>query len=143
MKKINEIVSLIIKIAIPILLFTATLCAFLPLMSAYCGGDGESFTPVLRVINLAEFSAWGTVTVLSPIILAAIYYAELDRNAKTLSLIGIYMFSSVAYVEAVKRAHEWLDQVCTGFVEKYPAMILYPLVIFCVSVLIYADVRRK
>ena len=143
MKTLQKIITYTIKIAIPLLLLTAVVCTFLPIMSAYCGGDGESFTLVLRVINLAEFSAWGTVVVLSPLAFAAICYAKLDRKTKTLSLIGMYMFSSVAYVEAVKRAHEWLDEVSTGFVVKYPVMVIYPLVIFCVSVLMYADIRRK
>ena len=139
---LRRVTACAIKIAVPLMLLAAAVFAFLPLMSAYCGG-GESFTLVVRAINLREFSAWGTAALMFPLAAAAVHYAKLDGKTKVLATVGTFTLNSVAYAEAVRQAYEWLGQRADGMIWTHRTSMLYPIALAVLYAAMYFGARMK
>lgn len=64
------------------------LCA-LPLASAYSGGS-ESYTIVIHGYNLIEFSAWGVIPLLAPLIVPVLLFGHQSKPTQELSLATLF-----------------------------------------------------
>ena len=80
--------KLLRKITLLAAVVNTVLCT-LPVMSAHLNG-GESGTLVVRGYNLMEFSAWGCIPMIAPLLMAALLlcWSELVREAGLLSLFA-------------------------------------------------------
>ncbi len=110
------------------------LCA-LPIMSANSGGI-ESCTLIIRGYNLIEFSAWGIISVLSPIVVFAIVLGHQTTSGKETKLLLLGMASMVSYAHSVTAGREWLVSVGGSLIDYQVGMLLYPiglLVLFAIA----------
>ena len=101
------------------------LCA-LPLISAYCGG-GESCTLVIRGYNLMEFSGWGAVPMLAPLLVPAILFGNQPKAAREAELVLLFLADVVCYAHSLSAARIWLETVGDSAISVHPGMILCPL----------------
>ena len=120
----------------------ASLAAFalciLPLMSVRTGGP-ESGVLVVRGYNLMEFSAWGCVPVLAPLLLPFILYGGQPDAMRRGELLMLAVGNAVCYVHGFNAARAWLS------VDYHFGMVLYPLAfwgVLALARLLDAAVKR-
>lgn len=104
-------------------LITATFCLF-PVISAYSGGEG-SCTLIVRGYNLMEFSAFGIIPILAPLMIPVILYGNQSKGAKERGLILLSLGNMFCYTHSFNAAKAWLENVGDSPISYYPAIAIY------------------
>ena len=109
----------------------------LPLYDTYIGGTAVSAQITIRGLNLAEFSPWGGIIVLSPLLSAGAMYSKLTNNAKTLLLFAIGLLNAGCLCPANQAAKYWIYTQATGAVTDMPYLVLYASSLLVSLILFY------
>ena len=113
------------------LLATATL--FGPVYSTYLA-DGEAGNVIVKGYNLVEFSSWGSVVLLVPLLLIGLMLGKLHPAVNTIGVLGLLLLNGVALSESVTAAHTWIAGVATGLVETHGHHWMYVLLLLVSAV---------
>lgn len=113
------------------LLALATL--FGPIYSTHIVGV-ESCNMVVKGYNLVEFSPWGSVVLLAPLVLIGLMLGKLKPTVKTVGALGLVLLDGVALSGAVAAAHTWISGVATGFVEPQSHHLIYAFFLLVATV---------
>lgn len=112
------------------LMVAAAIIAFalcvLPLTSVYSGGS-ESYTIVIHGYNLIEFSAWGMIPLLAPLIIPVLLFGHQQKAVQELFLMVLFMGSMVCYIQSLNAANEWLGVASDSLHTLHPGVLLMPL----------------
>ena len=128
-KKITKIIGIIfavlaaVSLAFPIYETTFT--------------DGESMTLLLRGYDLYEFSAWGVVTILIPLLIVGIMLAKFDDRIKSALIMGTFIFGNVSVHSAKNAMREWIYGEATDMVYPFTGLFFYVVFLFCSSAFCY------
>ena len=98
----------------------------MPIMSVSCL-DGEACELVVHGYNLMEFSAWGTIPVLTAVFVLAILFSCQSKAAKQAELLLLLVANCVCYVTSIMAARVWLEGVSSSFISTHFGMITFPL----------------
>ena len=122
----------------------ASAMCVLPLMSVYSGGT-ESCTLIVRGFNLMEFSAWGVIPLIAPLVITIIVLGRQTRIVKETEILILFMVNTVSYVHSFNAAKAWLYDVGDSFVTCYPWAMLLPLgfVLICVVTKVMDDISQS
>ena len=115
-------INKILKIAGIILSVLTLYSLALPIYSTYISCD-----IVVRGYNLVEFSPWGGVVVLAPLVLLGLTLSKLRNTTKTVGLIGLLVLNGVALCGSTYVAHTWMCDIATGYVEPHMSHLIYAL----------------
>ena len=110
---------------ITLVVLSIALC-FFPVLSAEIT-TGEAYTSVIRGYNLLEFSAFGIVFLIAPMLVPTILYGCQSRAAKELELIALLLGSNVCYAHSIHNAWRWLNEIGAALIEVKMSMLLYPI----------------
>lgn len=99
--------------------------AALPIMSVEIVG-GESYTAIVRGYNLMEFSPWGVIPLMTPLLIFLIVFGKQSRAVKEAELLLLLVISMICYVHSFQLATEWLRSVGTSMIARDVGMALYP-----------------
>ena len=99
---------------------------FGPIYSTYIV-DVESCNMIVKGYNLVEFSPWGSVVLLAPLVLVALMLSKLKPAVKTVGTLVLFMLTGVALSGSVASAHTWICGIATGFVEPQSHHLIYAL----------------
>lgn len=105
-----------------------------PIMSTYSGGE-ESGTLIVRGFNLMEFSAFGIIPILAPLLIPVILYGNQGKAAKERSLILLSLGNMLSFVQSFNAAKAWLKNVGDSPISYYPAIVVYHLCFILVLIL--------
>lgn len=106
--------------------------------------DGETgYDLILRGFNLAEFSVWGGLFLIIPIILCAIAYCNIKNSHKSIALMGICIFGVIALYCAGAPAQEWVKTAASGYVPYRPYHIIAFAGMLASMVCTFADCNRN
>lgn len=108
-------------------------CA-LPIMSVFSGGL-ETCTIFARGYNFIEFSPWGVLAVLSPIIASMIAVIYQSRFVKVIEYIALMLGSIIGYSISFCETHKWLKSIGDASVELHSGAVLMPLTLFMMILL--------
>lgn len=92
--------------------------------------DGEACDLVVNGYNLVEFSPWGGIVLLAPLLLLGLMLSKLRNTTKTIGLIVLFALNGVALCASTSAAYKWMCDVSTGFVEPYMYHVIYALLLF-------------
>lgn len=123
----------------------ATLTAlslFLPIYKATFT-DGESMTLLLRGYELYEFSAWGVVTMLAPLILIATMFTKFSKKTKCAMVVCAFVLGNISVHIANTSMRDWLYSNATGMVFPYDGLIFYSVFLLCALVFCFVDCIKK
>lgn len=104
---------------------SVSLC-FFPILSAKIT-EGEAYTCVIRGYNLLEFSAFGIVVLIAPVLVPIILYRCQSKAAKELELMVLLLGNSICYTHSGHNVWRWLNEIGVTFIEVKAAMVLYPI----------------
>ena len=77
--------------------------AALPIMSVEIVG-GESYTAIVRGYNLMEFSPWGVIPLMTPLLIFLIVFGKQSRAVKEAELLLLLVISMICYVHSFQLA---------------------------------------
>lgn len=124
--------------AFKILIIAASIAAsatcMFPIMSAYSGGT-ESCTLIIRGFNIMEFSAWGVIPMIAPLLIPVILLGHQSKAAQELELILLVVGNAVIYVHGVNAAIVWLTEVGNSMITYYLGMMIFPFALVVVLML--------
>ena len=121
------------RVIVMTLTVLSLLACFLPVISVYSGGL-ESYTIYVRGYNLIEFSALGSITLLSPIAVLLLTFGHQRKATKELALIALMFSHVISYIHSFHIAHRWLESVGDSHVSFHFGMLLIPI-IFIITVI--------
>lgn len=98
----------------------------LPMYETKIGGM-ESGNLIVRGYNLAEFSVWGCLILVLPILLLGIACCNIGNRWKNLMLMCFYMLNIVSLYFANTFAYEWVHSIAGGYVQFNLYMPVYAL----------------
>ena len=122
------------KTIMKLLCAAAFVLAVLPLTSVEAG-NGETCTLIIHGYNLMEFSPWGVVPLMAPILVLLILFGKQSKSAKEAELLLLLVASVVCYVHSFQLSTEWLRSVGTSIVTRYLTIGVHPMSIIGVIML--------
>lgn len=96
--------------------------------------DGEACDLMVKGYNLVEFSPWGGIVLLTPLVLLGLMLSKLKNATKTVGLIILFVLNGVALCASTSAAYKWMCDVSTGFVEPHMYHVIYALLLFVAMV---------
>lgn len=108
----------------------------LPIYSTHIT-NGVACNLVIRGYNLVEFSSWGGIVVLAPLVLLGLMLSGLNNNIKTIGLLGLFILDGVALCCSTSAAYKWICEVSTTFVELHMNHLVYALLYFIAMICFY------
>ncbi|MBR2043542.1 MAG: hypothetical protein IJ946_04310 [Clostridia bacterium] len=109
---------------------------FLPIYSTNIT-DGEACNLIVKGYNLVEFSPWGGVMLLTPLVLLGLMLSKIKSSVKTIGLLGLLLLDSVALCGATSAAYSWITNIATGFVKPHMGHLIYALLLFLATVCLW------
>ena len=103
---------------------------------------GEAGRLVVRGYNLVEFSPWGGVAVVAPLVLLGLALSKLSRPVKTMGLLGLCVLTGFALCGAVAAAQTWVRSTADGFVEPHMSHLFYAALFFFATLCFYVENNR-
>lgn len=113
--------------AVAMLAILSFLLCLVPVVSVYLGGT-ESGTFVIRGFNLMEFSAWGVVPVIAPLLIPVILLGHQSKAAQEIELMALLVGNTVAYVHGFNAARAWIDEIDGRITIYHPCVIVLQIV---------------
>lgn len=92
---------------------------------------------LVRNANLCEFSAFGVVPLIMPILLAAVHFSHMHKSTKELLYTLMLALTSVCHAHAVRASYNWLIEVCDGRVEYHYGLYVLPMILFGIFLACY------
>lgn len=114
------------RVTVTILSVLWLLSCLLPIISVDSGGL-ESCTLYVRGYNLLEFSALGSITLLSPIAVLLIIAGYQHKSTKELVLIVLMFSNIISYIHSFHIAHRWFESVGDSNVAYHSGMLIIPI----------------
>jgi uncharacterized membrane protein len=100
--------------------------------------DGEACGLVVKGYNLVEFSPWGGIVLLAPLVLLGLMLSKLKNTTKTVGLIILFALNGVALCASTSAAYKWMYDVSTEFVEPHMYHVIYAFLLFVAMVCFFA-----
>ena len=92
----------------------------------------------LRGFSLAEFSAWGAIIPVIPVILIEIMLCKLRDSTKTICIVILQLLAAVSLYCSHVSAYDWICKYERGYIRPHANDIIYAamLILSCISFLI-------
>ena len=129
--------------------FTATLFSMitalsliLPIFSTYITG-AEAWNMVVRGYNLIEFSPWGSVVFVAPLILVGLIFSDLKNKVKTVGMLALALVDSFALNASVIATYKWVSEQATGAIELQFGLLIYVIFMLLAEVSFFLSIKCR
>ena len=92
---------------------------------------------LVRNVNLCEFSALGVIPLITPILLAAVFFSHMRKSTKELLYTLMLAVTSVCHAQAVRASYNWLIEVCDGRISYHYGLYVLPMILFGIFLACY------
>ncbi|MBR4880925.1 MAG: hypothetical protein IKU19_03265 [Clostridia bacterium] len=93
---------------------------------------------VIRNTNLSEFDALGTIPVIMPVLLLAIFLSRMSGAAKDLVYIVSFAFTAISHARSAAASYRWLSEGSGGIINFHFGLHILPLMLLAAFVLCFA-----
>ena len=104
---------------------------------------GESYNMILNVFSLAEFSPRGGTTIILPLLILGVMYADLSDKTKSLFILTMLPFSMLCLYSANLDMRNWIYSQSTGFVSHHNGLMYYGSIIFTSLITFYISTFKS
>lgn len=101
--------------------------------------DGEAWNMVVRGYNMIEFSPFGGVVVLTPVLLIGLMLSKLNNNLKTVGILTLLLFDGFATSSAYSATYKWVFEQATGNIKSRQNQIIYFSLLVLAMICFYVD----
>ena len=121
-----------------VLALFSLVCLSFPIFSTNIT-DGESWHMVVRGYNMVEFSPWGSIVLILPLLIIGLMISKLKDSIKTIGILGLLMLDCFALSNAYSSTYKWVLQEATGYVQLHMNQLFYILALFLSCVCLYIE----
>lgn len=122
-----------IKRTITVLSVISFVLLLLPVFNV--DADGTEY--VVRGINLTEFSVWGSIVLMIPLIILALLYSNMSVTQKTIGIMAIQCVHLIGVHSSFYETKEWVEQISSHYVSPEPYLFSYTSLITLTLILFY------
>ena len=115
--------------------------AFLAYSTHVTGDNGWKIN--LTGYSFAEFSPWGCLVILIPIINIGVMFNKLNLKTKLLLNMGLCLLGTVSLYNANVATRNWICDQATGYVRAYGCSIVYGVLLLCSCLCFYFYCNQK
>lgn len=105
--------------------------------------EEPAFICVVKGINLVEFSGWGGITLLLPVMLATLQLSCLDRRGKNILWFLLNIGGAYSISEAYIAAKMWIRESVNVLITFEPGQAAFVVLLSLASALTFAVIQRK
>ena len=92
--------------------------------------EDRTYEMIIKGYNMPEFSPWGGIVVLAPLVLLGLMLSKLPDRHKTMGLLGLLMLSSTALYNSASAIYQYTTQGTVCYAEPHAGHLLYGFVLF-------------
>lgn len=129
-------INKVLRVIGVVLALFSLLCLSFPIFSTNIT-DGESWHMVVKGYNMVEFSPWGSIVLITPVLLVGLMLSKLKYNFKTIGIFSLLMLDCFALSSAYSATYKWVLQQATGYVHLHMNQLFYILALFLSCVCFY------
>ena len=82
-----------------------------------------------------EFSPWGVIPLMAPLLVLLILFGKQSKSAKEAELLLLFVASVVCYIHSFHLATEWLRSISTTIVTRHLSVGVHPMCVVSVILL--------
>lgn len=131
-------INKVLRVIGVVLALFSLLCLSFPIFSTNLT-DGESWHMVVRGYNMVEFSPWGSIVLIVPILFIGLMLSKLKYSFKTIGIFSLLMMDCFALSSAYSSTYKWVLQEATGYVHLHMNQFFYILALFLSCVCFYFE----
>lgn len=131
-------INKVLRVIGVVLVLFSLLCLSFPIFSTNLT-DGESWHMVVRGYNMVEFSPWGSIVLIAPILLIGLMLSKLKYSFKIIGIFSLLMMDCFALSSAYSSTYKWVLQEATGYVHLHMNQLFYILALFLSFVCFYIE----
>ena len=119
-----------LKTAGTVLTLLSFILMFFSWIYAYSEGEVVSADITTSGFGLTEFSVWGVILLIVPVLVLGIMYSNLGNKVKTVMILCIYLLSQISFYFAVSIGMDWLREISTEYVRPQIFLLIHPIMLF-------------
>lgn len=131
-------INKVLRVIGVVLALFSLLCLSFPIFSTNLT-DGESWHMGVRGYNMVEFSPWGSMVLIVPILFIGLMLSKLKYSFKTIGIFSLLMMDCFALSSAYSSTYKWVLQEATGYVHLHMNQLFYILALFLSCVCFYFE----
>lgn len=97
--------------------------------------DGTEY--VVRGLNLPEFSVWGCIVLVIPLIILALLYSHMTITQKTVGIIGVQCANIIGVHSSLYGAKKWVEEISSHYVSPKPYLFAYVALVTVTLIIFY------
>lgn len=97
--------------------------------------DGTEY--VVRGLNLPEFSMWGCIVLMIPLIILALLYSHMTITQKTVGIIGVQCANLIGVHSSLYGAKKWVEEISSHYASPEPYLFAYVALVSIILILFY------
>ena len=97
--------------------------------------DGTEY--VVRGLNLPEFSVWGCIVLMIPLIILALLYSHMTITQKSVGIIGIQCANLIGVHSSLYGAKEWVEEISSHYASPEPYLFAYAALVTVTLIIFY------
>lgn len=97
--------------------------------------DGTEY--VVRGINLTEFSAWGFIVLIIPLIILELLYSHIAVPQKTVGIIALQCVNLVGVYNSFCESKEWVEEIASHYASPEPYLFAYTALVTITLIIFY------
>jgi len=101
--------------------------AVLPILSVNVANEWGSEQFIVRSCNLIEFSPWGVLPLMAPLLVPCILFGRQSQTVKEAEVLILLTAGMISYVHCFSLAADFLREIGASMLTRYPGAVLYPV----------------
>lgn len=101
--------------------------------------DGEAWNMVVKGYNMIEFSPFGSLVLMTPVLLIGLMFSKIKNSVKTVGILTLLLLDSFAMNCAYLDTYKWVEEQTTSYIKPYQNQIISCSLLFLAMICFYVD----
>ena len=90
----------------------------------------STYEMIIKGFNIPEFSPWGGIVLLTPLVLLGLIFSKVNGNLKTIGLLGLLLLDGTAIGIAVSDIYAFATNANVNFADPHIGHMLHEVFLF-------------
>ena len=90
----------------------------------------STYEMVIKGFNIPEFSPWGGIVLLTPLVLPGLMFSQLNGNLKTIGLLGLLLLDGTAIGVSVSDIYAFATNANVNFADPHMGHMIHEVFLF-------------
>ena len=90
----------------------------------------STYEMIIKGFNMPEFSPWGGVVLLTPLVLLGLMFSKVNSNLKTIGLLGLLLLDGTAIGVSVSDIYAFSTNANVNFADPHMGHMIHEVLLF-------------